>query len=111
MPINKSWFVLEDKLKKIKGFSWTDIQFTQALPEMFIKEYTKKGDVVFDPFVGFGTTLFAASKLGRVGIGIEYDEERVVYIKKTLKSPSKIIHGSSLELSKIKLPKIDLVFT
>ena len=111
MSINKSWFVLEDKIKKIAGFSYTDIQFTQALPEMFIKEYTQKGDVVFDPFAGFGTTLFAASKLGRVGVGVEYDEERVSYIKKTLKSPSKIINDSSLQLSKLDLPKIDLVFT
>jgi len=111
MPIKKSWFILEDKLKKIPGFSYTDIQFTNALPEMFIKEYTKKGDVVFDPFAGFGTTLFAASKLGRVGVGIEYDKKRADYIKKNLKLPSKIIHGSSLNLSSFKLPKIDLVFT
>jgi DNA modification methylase len=34
---------------------------------------TSRGDVVLDPFVGSGTTIMAAEKVGRVGHGIEYD--------------------------------------
>ena len=111
MPIKESWFVLPRETKKIDGFTDSPVRFHQALPEKIIKAYTKKGDVVLDPFAGFGTTLFAAHKLKRVGIGIEYDQKKVTYVQSKLKSPNKIILGSSLRLSSFKLPKVDLCFT
>jgi site-specific DNA-methyltransferase (adenine-specific) len=45
--------------------------FSIALPEWFIKLFTDPGDVVLDPFVGSGTTLEAARRNGRHGIGID----------------------------------------
>jgi site-specific DNA-methyltransferase (adenine-specific)/site-specific DNA-methyltransferase (cytosine-N4-specific) len=45
--------------------------FPQGLPEWFIKLFTKEKDTVLDPFVGSGTTIFAAEKLGRSCIGID----------------------------------------
>ncbi len=45
--------------------------FPVALPAFFIKAYSDKGGVVFDPFLGSGTTLIAADQLGRKCYGVE----------------------------------------
>ena len=45
--------------------------FPVALPVFFVKAYTDPGDVVFDPFMGSGTTLIAAAQEGRRGYGCE----------------------------------------
>ncbi len=111
MPLNESWFILPRQTKRIKGFSDSHVRFHQALPEKIIKAYSKKGAIVLDPFAGFGTTLFAAKKLKRIGIGVEYDKKKIAYIQSQLKAPNRIVHGDSLSLSSLNLPKIDLCFT
>lgn len=45
--------------------------FPEELPEWFIKLFTRKEDIVLDPFMGSGTTLNVANKMQRNSIGIE----------------------------------------
>lgn len=50
-------------------------RFQAPLPicELFVRAFTKPGDLVVDPFAGNGTTLLAAQRLGRRAIGYEVD--------------------------------------
>jgi len=45
--------------------------FPEALPEWFINLFTEEGDWVLDPFVGSGTTIRVAQRMGRHSVGIE----------------------------------------
>jgi DNA modification methylase len=71
---------------KIAEDYWTDIetlnreakerigyptQKPEALLERIIKTSSNKGGIVLDPFVGGGTTMAVADKLGRQWIGID----------------------------------------
>jgi hypothetical protein len=51
-----------------------------------VREYTKPGDVVFDPFAGRATALFAAAAEDRVGIGVEINPVGWVYGKAKLQT-------------------------
>ena len=42
-----------------------------AIPSVFIKEFTHKNDMVFDPFSGSGTTAVEALRNGRNFVGVE----------------------------------------
>jgi DNA modification methylase len=44
-----------------------------ALVADALLDCTARGDVVLDQFAGSGTTILAAEKVARVGIGIEYE--------------------------------------
>ena len=48
--------------------------FPYWLPEWFIDLFTDPGDVILDPFIGSGTTAFAALAKGRHAVGIELYE-------------------------------------
>ena len=47
--------------------------FPVALPERCIKLHGIEGATVLDPFLGAGSTLVAAQRLGCTGIGFEVD--------------------------------------
>ena len=49
--------------------------FPPALPRSVIDAWSEPGDVVLDPFLGTGTTVMMARVMGRVGWGIDLNEE------------------------------------
>jgi len=63
--------------------------FAPQIPKFFIEEYSKKGDIVLDPFCGRGTTVFEANQLDRIGMGVD-------------------VSPLALQLAKSKLKKIKL---
>ncbi|CAN2045466.1 Methyltransferase [Candidatus Magnetomoraceae bacterium gMMP-1] len=65
--------------------------FPKALPEWFIKLFTKEHDWVLDPFVGSGTTCKIAHEMNRNSVGIdilpenyEIAKQRTAYIQYSL---------------------------
>ena len=68
-----------DKTGKHDGFYHGN--FIPQIPRQLILRYTKKDDVVFDPFVGSGTTAYEAENLGRHFVGIDIQPELVEHIK------------------------------
>ena len=61
--------------------------FPEALPEWFIKLFTKEGNTVLDPFMGSGTTSIVAKRMGRHSIGIEILPEYHTLAAETLDFP------------------------
>ena len=74
--------------KRYRADNWTEdyktevfdgIRYTYHFPETMISRcidnFTDRGDTVYDPFVGIGTTAIASYNLGRKYYGSEKDEE------------------------------------
>lgn len=73
--MNNIWRIPVDHVGRALGHPFT---FPEDLVERFVKLYTFVGETVFDPFVGSGTTVAVAEKLGRIGMGTELSDK---YIK------------------------------
>ena len=65
--------------------------FPRALPEWFIKLFTRENDWVLDPFLGSGTTCEVAEKLLRNSVGIEIIPEYVEMAKRRIKKETLLI--------------------
>jgi site-specific DNA-methyltransferase (adenine-specific) len=66
-----------------KGHSAT---FPLALPEWFVRLFTKEGDLVLDPFIGSGTSAVAAKLLERHYLGIEIVPEYIDAAERLLRN-------------------------
>ena len=60
--------------------------FPKSLAIDHIKSWSNKGDIIFDPFLGSGTTGVAAIELDRNFIGIEKDETYFKIAKKRIET-------------------------
>ena len=60
--------------------------FPVELPARLIELYTYADDLVLDPFMGSGSTLVAASQLGRRYVGVDLDAEYVALARERVAS-------------------------
>lgn len=77
-----------------------DVHMVAAIVDHVIERYSKPGEVVFDPFAGFGTTLDRAIHLGRRAIGIELLPERVESMQRRTPE-ARVVEGDARELLRI----------
>lgn len=81
-------------------------QFPSELVERCILAFSNKGDLVLDPFVGSGTTVIAAMKYNRVGLGIDKSSEYA----KLARARMKLFAKGELKLrpagKKVRKPKL-----
>ncbi len=108
----------KERLKK-NGKKIHSTQKPEALLHRIILATTNKGDAIFDPFLGTGTTAVVAKKLGRKYFGIEKDkkyfdsanerinnakviEDNYLDVVQNNKSKPRIPFGSLIEMGIIK---------
>jgi DNA modification methylase len=77
-----------------------DVHMAASIVDHVIERCTAPGDLVFDPFAGFGTTLGRALALGREALGIELLPERVEMVHARLPDAD-VIEGDARELLRI----------
>ncbi len=85
--------------------------FPPSMVEVFLRRYTISGEMVLDPFAGFGTTLVVAEKLGRRSTGVEWHEDRAAYVARQIGESAQIIHGDTRRIDELDLPLADFVIT
>ncbi len=95
------------RLELPSEFQHDDVRYSEGLVRYLLEEFTQKGDVVFDPFAGYGTTLLVAEEMGRIPFGIEFDPQRAEYARSQLAHPENLIHGDSRQLLSYDLPSFD----
>lgn len=79
-----------------------DVHMVSALVDHIIERCSKPGELVFDPFAGFGTTLERAVALGRRALGIELLPERADYLQARIPG-ARVIEGDARELLRLVL--------
>ena len=92
-------------------FQADDVRYPESLVEHFLNEFTQAGDLVLDPFAGYGTTLLVAESMGRLGYGLEINERKARYVQGLLQHPERLVHGDTRRLAEYGFPSIDLCLT
>src|SRR5467141_1197176 len=118
IKFTKSWFVHRPEPRgdqKIRH----PASFPESLVREFILFFTKKGQLVVDPFLGTGSTLIASLEADRAGVGFEIVDKYAEISRKRVAevlnekrgrvtltgekaTRAEVIHDNSKELSRIR---------
>jgi len=88
-----------------------DIHFTEALAASIIGYASRPGELVLDPFAGYGTTMVVAERLGRRGIGIELMQDHFEIARSRIGERARLILGDARNVSRLVDEPVDLVLT
>ena len=123
LKFQKSWFVLNPRPRG-EDVLLHPAKFPEELVEGFIKFFTKKGQVVFDPMAGTGSTLVAALQCRRSAVGIELQEKYASIALERCSSVlgqarragaggifAKVHCGDALGMDSFRIPKVDYCIT
>ncbi len=94
--INEFWTAGQRQAHSIQEVSYRAC-FKPQLPGFFIERLTNPGDVVFDPFMGRGTTLIEAALMGRRPMGNDINPLSVLLARPRLRPVSVKAIGAALE--------------
>jgi DNA modification methylase len=73
--------------------------YPEQLAYQLVRMFSFAGDTVLDPFMGLGTTLLAAAKCGRNGLGVEIDPSYFAKAKARLEDQPINLFGAPLAVS------------
>lgn len=85
--VNEFWTAKQRQASSLQEVSYRAC-FKPQLPRFFIERLTLPGEVVYDPFMGRGTSVIEAALLGRVPCGCDINPLSVVLTRPRLHPPS-----------------------
>jgi len=98
--VNEFWTARQRQACSLHEVSYRAC-FKPQLPRFFIERLTQPGDVVYDPFMGRGTTPIEAALLGRIPFGNDINPLSLTLSKPRLRPPT-------LEQLETRLGEIEL---
>lgn len=81
--------------------------FIPQIPNQLFTRYTKKGDWILDPFMGSGTSLIEAQRMGRNSIGIELQTELVEHVRNKIQPDNKNDYNPNIFIGDSRTIDID----
>lgn len=109
IKFTKSWFVHNPPPRE-KNELLHPAKFPETLVMEFIRFFTQPGDWVLDPFLGTGSTLVAAARCNRNGVGVELQAKyAAVARERALREVAEngnttrqvVLHGDANELRRL----------
>ncbi len=85
--VNEYWTARQRQASSLHEVSYRAC-FKPQLPRFFIERLTAPGDVVYDPFMGRGTTPIEAALLGRVPVGCDVNPLSQTFVSPRLCPPT-----------------------
>ncbi len=85
--VNEFWTARQRQANSLHEISYRAC-FKPQLPRFFIERLTRPGDVVYDPFMGRGTTPVESALLGRIPFGNDINPLSVIMTRPRLSPPT-----------------------
>lgn len=84
--VNEFWTARQRQANSLHEVSYRAC-FKPQLPRFFIERLTQPGDVVYDPFMGRGTTPIEAALMGRIPFGNDINPLSLAFTRPRLQPP------------------------